>query len=101
MLLIERLTRRWNRTGPPTPRTYYAFLTAAWLFTCVWLVGVYWSASRGLGPWRWLAWVLLTITTPDLPTLFCSPSRYLAELERQGRPPERQWFTDVKPGKRE
>jgi len=99
MLLIERLSR-WRSKGsaPPTPRRYYASLTAAWLFTGVWLVGVSWSASGELGQWTRLAWILLTITTPDLPTLFRSPSRYLADLERQARPPERRWFTDVKSG---
>jgi hypothetical protein len=99
MLLIARLGhRRTSGTAPPTPGRYYAVLAAAWLFTGAWLVGLYWTTSGGLGPSRWLAWILLTITTPDLPSLFWSPSRYLAELERQARPPAKRWFTDVKSG---
>ena len=99
MLLISRLCRQRSKgIPPPTPWRYYAFLAAAWLFTAVWLVGVYWTESGDLGSWRWIAWILLVLTTPDLSTLLCSYSRHLRELEQHTQPPERQWFTDVKSG---
>jgi hypothetical protein len=102
MLWIARLRGQRRKPGAaPTPRGYYAYLGAAWLFTMVWLVGVYWTATGSLSPWRWIAWIMLAIATPDLPTLFCTWSRYVELLERQSRPAERQWFTDVRTGDKE
>jgi hypothetical protein len=99
MLLIARLRRDGTGAGgAPTLGRYYAFLAAAWLFTAAWLVGVYWTATASVGLWRWVAWVLLSITTPDLPSLFWTYSRYAELWKRQHQPPGRQWFMDVRTG---
>jgi len=100
MLLIGRLRRRRSDPSAPTATAggYYSYLIKAWLFTTVWLVAGYWTSSDSLGRWRWVAWAVLAITTPDLPTLFSTRSRYLKLVEEQARPAERKWFADVRTG---